>query len=36
MARIRDFAVTTEAVATASMVMNMPIHETGDLLVTVP
>lgn len=33
MAKIRDFAVTTEAVVTASMVMNMPIHATGDLLV---
>ena len=33
MAKIRDFAITTEAVATASMVMNMPVHETGDLLV---
>ncbi len=33
MASIRDFAVTTEAVATASMVMNMPTHESGDLLV---
>jgi hypothetical protein len=33
MAKIRDYAITTEAVATASMVMNMPIHESGDLLV---
>ena len=33
MAKIRDYAVTTEAVATASMVMNMPTHESGDLLV---
>lgn len=33
MASIRDYAITTEAVATASMVMNMPTHATGDLLV---
>ena len=33
MAKIRDYAITTEAVATASMVMNMPEHATGDLLV---
>jgi hypothetical protein len=33
MAKIRDFAVTTEAIATASMVMNMPTHVSGDLLI---
>lgn len=33
MARIRDFAITVEAVTTASMVCTMPKHETGDLLV---
>ena len=33
MASIRDYAITTEAVATASMVMNMPTHASGDLLV---
>ena len=33
MASIRDYAITVEAVATASMVMAMPVHATGDLLV---
>jgi hypothetical protein len=33
MAKIRDYAITVEAVATASMVCAMPVHETGDLLV---
>ncbi len=33
MARIRDSAVTVNSTATASMVCDMPIHVTGDLLV---
>lgn len=33
MAKIRDTAVTLYAGATASMVMEMPTHESGDLLV---
>jgi hypothetical protein len=33
MAKIRDYAITTEAVAVTSMVCAMPTHETGDLLV---
>lgn len=33
MASIRDFAITTEAVATASMVCTMPTHVSGDLLI---
>jgi hypothetical protein len=33
MARIRDYAVTVNATATASMVCEMPEHATGDLLV---
>lgn len=33
MAKIRDFAITTEAVAVATMVCTMPVHEAGDLLV---
>lgn len=32
MAKIRDFAVTIEAAAVTSMVCEMPIHESGDLL----
>lgn len=33
MAKIRDYAITVEAVATASMACAMPTHEAGDLLV---
>jgi hypothetical protein len=33
MAKIRDSAITINTTATASMVCNMPTHETGDLLV---
>jgi hypothetical protein len=33
MARIIDHATTIYTVATANMVMNMPVHEAGDLLV---
>jgi len=33
MARIRDSAVTINSVATASMVCEMPTHQSGDLLV---
>lgn len=33
MAKIRDYAITVYAAATASMVCEMPTHETGDLLV---
>lgn len=33
MAKIRDFAITVESAAVASMVMAMPVHATGDLLV---
>ena len=32
MAKIRDYAVTIEAAAVASSVLEMPTHETGDLL----
>ena len=32
MAKIRDVAVTIEATATASSVLEMPVHESGDLL----
>lgn len=32
MARIRDFAVTIEATAVASTVLEMPEHQSGDLL----
>lgn len=32
MAKIRDFAVTINAVATTSMICEMPIHSSGDLL----
>lgn len=33
MAKIIDYAVTIYTVATANMVMEMPEHQTGDLLV---
>lgn len=33
MAKIRDYAVTIYSAVTASMVCEMPTHETGDLLV---
>lgn len=33
MASIRDYAITINSTATASMVCEMPTHETGDLLV---
>lgn len=33
MAKIRDYAITIFSAATASMVCEMPEHETGDLLV---
>lgn len=33
MASIRDYAVTIYSAATASMVCEMPVHESGDLLV---
>ncbi|HOW49369.1 MAG TPA: hypothetical protein PLB26_17145, partial [Rubrivivax sp.] len=32
MAKIRDVAVTIEAAAVASSALEMPVHETGDLL----
>jgi hypothetical protein len=35
MARIRDVAVTIEATAVASSVLEMPLHETGDLLLLI-
>lgn len=35
MARIRDVAVTIEAAAVASSALNMPVHETGDLLLLI-
>lgn len=32
MAKIRDYAVSVEAATTASMVVEIPVHEAGDLL----
>ena len=32
MAKIRDYAITINTVATASMVCEMPTHATGDVL----